>query len=103
LQCVERAGGGDHERAGDERRGLVVRELRERPGIQQVDGEIADAERAVGGDHVTDGVLHEGVGDQDEVAREPASHGHGDGGQKVVPGAEPPLPVDQYADEGAFE
>ena len=60
-------------------------------------------QRAVGGDDVADGVLHEGVRHEDEVAREPAAHRHRHRGEKVLPRPEPLLAPDERADERALE
>ena len=103
AQRVERADGGDREGAGDERGRLVVRELHQRPGVEQIGAEIADGQRAVGGDHVADGVLHEGVGHEDEVGREPAAQRHRHRGEEVLARPEPLLAPDERADERALE
>ena len=102
-QRVERADGGDGEGAGDERGRLVVGELHQSPRVEQVGAQIADGQRAVGGDDVADGVLHEGVRHEDEVAREPAPHRHRQRGEKMLPRPEPLLAPDERADEGALE
>ena len=70
-QCVESAHRRDHESAGDECGGLVVREEHERPGIQEIGGEVADDQRPLRGELVADRVLHERVRHQDEVRRKP--------------------------------
>jgi hypothetical protein len=80
-----------------------VGELHQRPGIEQVGAQIADGQRAIGGDHVADRVLHERVRHQDEVAGEPAANRHQHRGEKMLSWPEPLLAKDQGPDKGALE
>jgi len=48
-------------------------------------------------------MLHKGVGDEDEVAREPTARGHTDGGQEMITGTESFLTPDQRADKRALQ
>jgi hypothetical protein len=103
AQRIERAQCRDHEGAGDQSRHLIVGELHERPSVQEIRRRIGDVQRAVRGHAVADGMLHESVGHDDEVAGEPASGGHSERGDEMVAGPQPPLSPYQRAHHRALQ
>jgi hypothetical protein len=64
--------GCDYERAGHERRHLIVEELYPSPRIQQISPETGNAKRAIGFDLETHRMLHKSIRDQNKVAGKPA-------------------------------
>src|SRR5208282_918986 len=70
---VERADGRKHETGGDYRAGHGVRVLPQRPGIQQHTPETREQDFAVRADRIAHGVLHPGIGGDDEVAGSPGA------------------------------
>lgn len=94
---------GDREGAGDQRRGLVVCELHDRPFVDQVGAEIGDEQGAVRRHPVPYGVLYEGVGHQNEVRGQPAAEGHACDGSESQARGHTPVANHQHADERALE
>src|SRR6185295_17158831 len=78
-----RAHGGHDERTGDDGSDLVMQVLRDGPGAEDEIGETCQAEGTVGVERVTGGILHEGVGGDDEISGEPASDEESGGGDEV--------------------
>ena len=99
----KRADGGHDEGGGDDGGHLVVQELGDRPWIEDEGAEVAQAEDSVGAELVPDRVLHEGVGRDDEVAREPAADEERDRGEEVAARTEPSLAPDQQGEEARLE
>ncbi len=64
---------------------------------------IVEREHTVLADRVAGRVLHEGVGHQDEKAREPAPRRHADGGQEMLARPEPLFSPDEGTDERALQ
>ena len=94
--------------------------LGERPAAQQKRRQAGELQRAVAGNEIAGGMLHEGVGDDDEVSRQPATakERHSDGkmlsltelffaeNEKIEKGAlqkkgEQALHAERLADDGA--
>ncbi len=73
-----------HEGARDHRGHHVVGVLDQGPGVQHEGPEARELQRAVGPHGIAHGVLHEGVGGDDEVAREPAADPERQGGSEVA-------------------
>src|SRR5215469_4406434 len=94
---------GYDKRSGHQRGRLVVGKLNESPRIQEVRAQAIDAKRPIALDSVTDGVLHESIGDENEKARKPTAECDSHSSQKVIALAQPPLAPDQRADERTFE
>ena len=78
---------GDHKRRSNHRGRHVVRVLPERPRVEDEGPEIRQVQHAVRPRRVTNGMLHEGVGGNDEVAGEPGTQEQGQGGGQVSAGA----------------
>jgi hypothetical protein len=73
FQKVKSAHGGHDEGAGDDGAGHVVGVLEQPPGVEQQLPEVEYLELAVGEAIIGHRVLHPGVGDDDEEARNPRS------------------------------
>src|SRR5258706_168179 len=95
--------GRNHERAGHERRHLIMGELHPGPGIQQVGAKTGNAQRAISLDSITHRVLHEGVRNQNEVAGKPAPECDRYRCQEMIPRTEPLFAPDQRSDKRAFQ
>ena len=103
AQGVECARCRHHERARYERRHLIVGKLDPRPWIEQVKPETVDSQRAIRFDVVTHRMLHESVGHDNEVARNPASQRDRQRGQEVIARTQSLFAPDECADKGAFQ
>ena len=66
-------------------------ELPQCPGVKEILPEARQVQDSVLAQPVPDRVLHEGVGDDDKVARQPRAQCQRDGRSEVFLGAEPPL------------
>src|SRR5689334_17026685 len=100
AQRVEGAHRSHGETAGDERGSLVMCELDPCPLVQEVGADVGQREAAVH-DEVPDRALHERVGDDDEVARQPAPYRHADRGREMEPWTKTLRTPEQRADERA--
>ena len=77
--------------------------LPERPGIAEEGAEIGEVEQPVGTCAVSDRVLHERVGGDDEVAREPRPHEQSHGHREVTEPAESLLAEEEQTEERGLE
>jgi hypothetical protein len=100
---VERTERGDREGTRDQSRGLIVGELDERPGVREICPDVYQIERAVLPHCVANRVLHERVRDQNEIAREPTPGGETHRCEKMQTRTQPPLSVEEDADERALQ
>ena len=103
FEHVEGADCGHDEGGGDDGGAHVVRVLEDGPGVHQQSPEAGDLEGAVGQDLVGDGVLHPGVGDDDEVAGEPGAEEDHEGRSPVSPGGETLFGEEEEAKEAGLE
>src|SRR5262245_49539844 len=95
AQRVKSADRRHDEAPRDERGDLVVGELPQRPLVQEIGAQIGDHERAIGRNRVTDWMLHERIGHEDEVGRQPAADGYANRGQEMFSWTELVLSPDQ--------
>ena len=72
-------------------------------GLKRYAQKLLEVQDAVLAQPVADRVLHEGVGDDDEVAREPRAQRQGDGRREVPPRAEPLLAEEEQPEERRLE
>ena len=77
--------------------------LPERPGIAEESAKIGEVKQPVGTRAVPDRVLHERVGGDDEVAREPRPHEQGHGHRQVTELAESLLAEEEQPEERGLE
>ena len=99
---VKRTQRGNDERSGHDRRALVMSKLDHRPRIREVGSQTLHANGSIRLELITDGMLHEGVCNENEIAGQPAPGRNKNGREKMDPRAEPLLPPDQRTDKGAF-
>ena len=83
FKQIKRADGGHDERAGDDGAGHVVHVLQQAPGIEEQLPEAEHLELPVGQAVVGHGMLHPGVGDDDEEAGDPRAEKDHEGGEPV--------------------
>jgi len=100
---VVRAGARDHERPRDQRGRLVVGEHTPRPRVHQVAAEVGELERTVGRDGEGDRVLHERVGGEDEIRRQPSAGAYADAYREMRAATEPRFAEHEGADQRAFQ
>ncbi|MGC3991945.1 MAG: hypothetical protein QM796_20095 [Chthoniobacteraceae bacterium] len=103
AQLIEGPDRRNHKRAGHQRRALIVRELHERPRIQQIRAQVRQHQRPIRSEGIPHRMLHEGVRHQNEQPREPAPGRDANRREKVIARPEPFLAPDQRANEGAFQ
>src|SRR5215813_1770556 len=103
TQSVKGSHSSYDKRSGHKRCRLIMGELNESPRIQEVCAQAVDTKRPVRFDPVTDGMLHESIGDEDEKTRKPTAECDSHSSQKVIALAESLLAPDQRADERTFE
>ncbi len=103
AQEVIGAEGGHDEAGGDDGGGHVVEVLPEDPGVGEKGGEAGEKDLAVGTDFVADGVLHPGVGGDDEKAGKPRSEKDHERGEPVEAWGEALFAVNEQAEESGFE
>jgi len=77
--------------------------LEDGPGVEEEGPEAGDFVDALGVDRVGDGVLHPGVGDDDEEAREPGAAEDEEGGEPVHAAGEAVLAEEKETEEGGLE
>ena len=82
---------------------MIVEEHEQTPGIEKELREALQLERSVGSDCITCGMLHEGVGGENEIAGEPAAQGDAEGREEMVSWSEFFFAPDHGADQSAFE
>ena len=80
-----------------------MRVLRQRPGVEHEGPEAREPERSVRHHLVTDRMLHEGVGRDDEIAGEPTADEEGERGGEMTPAAEPAFAEDQEPEKRRLE
>ncbi len=103
AQEVISSEGGHDEAGGDDGGGHVMEVLPEDPGVGEQGGEAGKKDLAVGADFVADGVLHPGVGGDDEESGEPRAEEDHERGEPMEAGREALFAIDEQAEEGGFE
>ena len=103
LKDVERADSGHDEGGGNDGSAHVVRVLKPGPGVEEELGEAGDFKDAVGQERVADGVLHPGVGDDDEEAGDPGAREDEHGGEPVEAAGETLFTEEEETEEGGLE
>lgn len=103
FEQIKRAGGGDDERCGNDGSAHVVRVLQPCPRIQHEVPEARDFIGAVGEQAVRDGVLHPGVGNDDEETGDPGADEDHERRAEVSEFREALLAEEEEAEEGRFE
>jgi hypothetical protein len=103
VEQVECADARHHERPGYHRADHVMQVHPESPGIQDQAPVAGESDLAVCAKSVTHGVLHPGVGGDDEVAGQPRAEEDGERGPPVAHPAEQFFSVEEQAQKTGFQ